>query len=118
MDPVLERSKVGSPLYTDTVSVYYRGELINNDVFDQTYTSEEFDLDFATTRNFVAGGVIDGFGAALQRMEIGDHWVVYVPYELGYGVNGFTDNGVLVIPGYSVLIYNLVLDDFWSPRPK
>ena len=29
-----------SPLYTDTVSVYYRGKLINGTVFDQNYSGD------------------------------------------------------------------------------
>lgn len=29
-----------SPLFTDTVSVYYRGKLINGTVFDQNYSGD------------------------------------------------------------------------------
>ena len=39
---VLEPAEEGgiAPLFTDSVSVYYRGELINGEVFDQSYTGD------------------------------------------------------------------------------
>ena len=33
----------------------------------------------------VSGGVVDGFSTALQNMVEGDRWIVYIPYQLGYG---------------------------------
>ena len=48
----------------------------------------------------------DGLATALQNMHLGDHWTVYVPYQLGYGS---ADKGN--IPPYSILIYDVTLVD-------
>ena len=37
---------------------------------------------------FALAGVIPGFGEALSRMRVGDHWQVFVPSELAYGEAG------------------------------
>jgi FKBP-type peptidyl-prolyl cis-trans isomerase len=37
-------------------------------------------------------------------MHVGDHWIVYIPQEVGYGSRG---NGS--IPGYSTLIFEMEL---------
>jgi FKBP-type peptidyl-prolyl cis-trans isomerase FklB len=36
---------------------------------------------------------------------------VYIPYELAYGISGTTG-----IPGYSTLVFDITMVDFWSPR--
>ena len=57
--------------------------------------------------------VVDGFATALQNMHIGDHWVVYVPYQLGYG-----DREVKGIPIYSNLIFDLRLHSYYRANNK
>ena len=37
-------------------------------------------------------------------MKVGDQWELYIPYQLGYGKDGYRD-----IPGYSTLIFNVNL---------
>lgn len=37
-------------------------------------------------------------------MKVGDQWELYIPYQLGYGKDGYSD-----IPGYSTLIFNVNL---------
>ena len=46
----------------------------------------------------VAGGFIDGFTTALLKMHPGDHWQVFIPYQLAYGESGNSS-----IQGYSML---------------
>ena len=43
---------------------------------------------------------------ATMEMCVGDRWEVYVPYQLGYGVEGSGS-----IPGYSTLIFDWYLDE-------
>lgn len=108
------------PLYTDTVTVSYIGRLLPTTsfpagyVFDRTYEGEYDHLvsgaaDFAIG-NSTGNNLIDGFATALQNMRRGDHWEVYIPYQLGYGS---TDSGD--IPAYSTLIFDLRLIDFRKP---
>lgn len=98
-----------SPLFTDSVDVHYRGQLIplNNGekvVFDQSYQGE-LDLETATSKGNKLNGVVTGWTTALQQMKAGDQWELYIPYDLGYGKSGY-----LSIPGYSTLIFNLYLE--------
>ena len=48
--------------------------------------------------------VIDGWQIALQRMRVGDHWMVYIPYTVGYGTR---TSGP--IPAFSTLIFEVKL---------
>lgn len=107
-----------TPCYTDSVSVHYLGRLLPSTsypygyVFDQSYYGD-FDTDLSAPITFCANGVVSGFSTALQHMSKGDEWRVYIPYERAYGENGTTG-----IPGYSTLIFDITMVDFWSPRAK
>lgn len=111
----------GVPLYTDTVSVHYLGRLLPSTSYSQGYVFDSsydgyFDPAVASPAEFAIGNssgtsLVDGFATALQHMSRGDHWVVYIPYQLGYGASGYSS-----IPGYSTLIFDLRMVDFWSPE--
>ena len=104
-----------SPLFTDTVRVSYRGHYIptasypEGYVFDETYTNE-FDWSTSGVSSLMAGSFVDGFTTALMNMHKGDRWRVRIPYSLAYGSSGST--GVL---GYSNLVFEIALYDFWHP---
>lgn len=110
-----------SPLFTDSVWVAYRGRLIptisspEGYVFDQSY-SGDFSWQTADMTQFCVGSLVSGFSTALMQMHRGDRWRVHIPYHLGYGA---TSNSS--IPGYSNLIFDIALLDFWHPgetRPE
>ena len=107
----------GTPLFTDTVSVHYRGHLLPSTtytggyVFDSSY-SGELNLQTARPTSFVVSGVVDGFATALQKMHIGDRWDVYIPYALGYGS---AESSSTSIPAYSTLLFDLTLVNYWHP---
>ena len=97
-----------TPLFTDSVTTHYRGQLIplyngSKVVFDQSFRGE-LDLDVAVPVTFSVGGVVPGWTTALQHMHEGDRWEVYVPYGMGYGKSAYSD-----IPGYSTLIFDMTL---------
>ena len=104
-----------SPLYTDTVRVAYRGHLIptasypEGKVFDETYT-DDFQWDLADKSDFSVSTVVDGFCTALMNMRVGDRWRVRIPYMLGYGTTSTNS-----ITGYSNLVFEIALYDFWHP---
>lgn len=109
-----------TPLYTDTVTVHYLGRLLPSAsypygfVFDQSYYGNYYD-DVSKPLQMAIGNsggnmLVDGFATALQHMRRGDHWMVYIPYQLGYGSQSQTG-----VPAYSTLIFDLRLVDFWSP---
>ena len=105
----------GCPIYTDTVSVHYRGNLIPSATYTAGYqfdTSYDGDLNvtYARPTQFAVSAVVDGFCTALQKMHIGDRWDVYIPYQLGYGKTASSTN---TIPAYSTLIFDLSLVNYW-----
>lgn len=112
---VLESGDGIYPFYTDTVSANYRGQLIplaegTIVTFDQSYLGE-LNKDVAVPISFAMNGVIAGWTTALQEMREGDRWEVYIPSDLGYGLNGSNN-----IPGYSTLCFDIHLVKVISNR--
>jgi FKBP-type peptidyl-prolyl cis-trans isomerase FklB len=69
------------PTATDTVTVNYRGTLIDGKEFDSSYKRGE-------PATFPVGGVIKGWTEALQLMPVGSKWELYIPSDLAYGARG------------------------------
>jgi peptidyl-prolyl cis-trans isomerase len=44
-------------------------------------------------------------------MKAGDRWLIYIPYQLGYGPKG--NNG---IPAYSTLVFDVTLAGSYHPK--
>ena len=65
------------PRLNSIVSVHYKGTLING----RSLTIPGSNCPEA----FRLNEVIDGWQIALQQMRVGDHWMVYIPYTVGYG---------------------------------
>lgn len=95
-----------SPLYTSTVSAYYRMSYFNGDLVQQTFTGSE-PTDFDTPAEFTLNTVISGWSYALTHMKVGDFWTLYIPYQSGYD-SGTGPSGDL--QPYSALIYDVKLD--------
>ena len=99
-----------SPMSTDTVSVHYRGKLINGTVFDESFSGEWNGM-VNEPRSFAASGVITGWTTALLKMKEGQHVELYIPNGMGYG-SVERD----VIPAYSTLIFDLRLEKVIHPK--
>lgn len=104
-----------SPIFSDVVSVHYRGRLIplydgSEFVFDQSFQGS-LNPDVALPVQFTVNAVITGWTTALQQMKAGDRWEVYIPSDLAYG-----DNGQSSIPGFSTLIFDMTLVDVTTDR--
>jgi FKBP-type peptidyl-prolyl cis-trans isomerase FklB len=80
---------------TDTVTVQYRGNLLDG---------TEFDSSRGTPATFAVNGVIPGWQEALVLMKPGAKWQLFVPPELAYG--SIPKRG---IPGGSLLIFEVEL---------
>jgi FKBP-type peptidyl-prolyl cis-trans isomerase FklB len=84
---VVEAGKGGaSPKADDFVTVDYEGKLINGTVFDSSYQRGQ-------PANFQLSQVIQGWQQALQKMQVGDVWELYIPPELAYGARGLGQAG-------------------------
>lgn len=85
------------PTTADTVRTHYHGTLIDGSVFDSSYQRGE-------PAEFPVSGVIAGWTEALQLMNCGSKWRLYVPSELAYA-----DQAVGTIPAHSTLVFDIEL---------
>ena len=80
-----------------TVRVHYTGTLIDGTKFDSS-------IDRGEPIEFPVGAVIPGWTEGLQLMDEGSKYMLYIPYNLGYG-----ENPVGEIPPGSTLIFEVEL---------
>jgi len=76
--------KAGSgkkPKLDDTVTVQYRGTLIDGTEFDSSFRRGQ-------PATFPVSGVIPGWTEALPLMEEGAKWQLFIPPKLAYGERG------------------------------
>jgi len=73
--------KDAKPSIDDTVVVHYRGTLLNGEEFDSSYSRNQ-------PATFGLSHVIPGWTEALQLMNVGDKFEIYIPSELAYGAGG------------------------------
>jgi FKBP-type peptidyl-prolyl cis-trans isomerase FklB len=92
-----------SPKKTDTVTVRYRGTLIDGTVFDIFDPS----VKHGDVAVFKMSDVIPGWDAALEMMKPGDKWQLFVPPTLAYADYGPPEIGI-----HTTLIYELELVSF------
>jgi len=88
-----------TPSATDTVTVQYKGTLIDGTEFDSSYKSGH-------PATFAVSGVIKGWTEALQLMKEGSKWQLVIPSDLAYGASG-TQGGP--IGPNAVLIFDVEL---------
>jgi FKBP-type peptidyl-prolyl cis-trans isomerase FklB len=94
---VLTEGSGKTPKATDTVTVHYKGTLINGTEFDNSYTRSQ-------PATFPAHAAIPGLTEALQLMKEGSKWQIFIPPALAYG-----ERGMGPVPPNSTLIYEMEL---------
>jgi FKBP-type peptidyl-prolyl cis-trans isomerase len=99
---VLKEGTGPMPKPTDSVTVAYKGRLIDGTLFDQ---NEHFQTP-------VTGRTIKGWSEVLPLMKAGSKWEVTIPPDLGYGTR---PSGK--IPANSVLIFEMELISITTPPP-
>jgi FKBP-type peptidyl-prolyl cis-trans isomerase len=75
---ILKEGTGPKPAATDSVTVNYRGTLINGTEFDSSYKRNE-------PATFGVNQVIKGWTEALQLMPVGSKWQLFIPSDLAYG---------------------------------
>ena len=78
---VLVEGTGDSPKETDKVTVHYHGTLIDGTVFDSS-------VDRGKPATFPVNGVIPGWVEALQLMNQGSKYKLFIPSDLAYGERG------------------------------
>jgi FKBP-type peptidyl-prolyl cis-trans isomerase FklB len=95
---VLTTGTGNKPKAAETVSVNYRGTLIDGTEFDNSYKRGQ-------PATFPVGGVIKGWTEGLQLMPVGSKWQLFIPSDLAYGERGAGQ----VIPPNATLIFEVEL---------
>ena len=91
------------PKKGQTVSVHYRGYLLNGKIFDESYKRGQpiaFPLGM--------GRVIKGWDEAISTLNVGTRALIYLPSEIAYGERGAGGD----IPPGATLVFDVVLMDF------
>lgn len=95
---ILKEGTGKSPGANDEVTVHYTGKLTDGTVFDSS-------VDRGEPVTFGVSQVISGWTEALQLMQEGDKWELYIPYDLAYGERGAGGQ----IPPFATLIFEVEL---------
>jgi FKBP-type peptidyl-prolyl cis-trans isomerase FkpA len=95
-----------TPKATDTVTVNYKGTLMDGSTFDSSY-------DRGQPATFVLNQVIPGWTEGVQLMKVGSKYKFYIPSALGYGDKGA---GNTIGPN-SPLIFEVELLSIGEPKP-
>lgn len=102
-----------SPIYSDSISINYRGRLIPTSehpegyVFEQTYKTAQITPESNVPGSLVLSELVSGMVTAISHMKTGDIWRITIPYKLAYGNVKKSS-----IPAYSALIFDLHLAGF------
>ena len=97
---VFKQGTGDKPKATDKIRCHYHGTLINGTVFDSS-------VDRGEPIEFGVNQVIPGWTEALQLMNVGSKWRLFIPSHLAYGERGA---GQAIEPN-STLIFDVELLD-------
>lgn len=102
---VLTEGTGAVPSDTSTVTVHYKGSLIDGTEFDSSYGRGE-------PAQFPVNGVIPGWTEALQLMKVGAKWELTIPSDIAYGARGAGQ----AIPPHATLVFEVELLDSKTPE--
>jgi len=103
---VIKEGSGATPKSNDTVTVNYKGTLVNGKEFDSS-------AKLGKPAKFTVNRVVRGWTEALQLMKEGAKWEIYLPAALAYGDYG---SGPAIEPG-STLIFEVELVSAETPPP-
>ena len=95
-----------TPTAADTVSVHYKGTLVDGTEFDSSYTRKE-------PARFPLARVIPCWTEGVQKMKVGGKAKLVCPSDLAYG-----DRGRPSIPPGATLVFEVELLDVVKLEPK
>ncbi len=104
---VKKAGKGKSPGTDATVTVNYRGTLIDGQEFDSTYARKQ-------PATFKLSGVVPGFREAISKMKSGAKWKVFIPSNMGYGMRGAPP----IIGSNETLLFEIELISFKKAKAK
>ncbi|MDD3761696.1 MAG: FKBP-type peptidyl-prolyl cis-trans isomerase [Nevskiales bacterium] len=102
---ILSEGEGPNPTADDSVTVHYKGTLINGEEFDSSYSRGQ-------PVTFPLKNVIKGWTEGVQLMNKGAKFKFYIPPELAYGERGA---GVKIGPN-ETLVFEVELISFEQPK--
>ncbi len=104
---MLKAGQGTAPKMGDSVTVNYRGSLLNGTEFDSSYKRGQ-------PATFEVGHVIPGWNEALQLMKPGAKYKLFIPPQLAYDLS--PPMGAPIPPG-AMLIFDVDLMSVAPPKP-
>ena len=92
---VLKDGTGKTPTDENWVRIFFRGNLVDGTVFEDTYKT------FGQPVAFAVKGLIPGWAEALKLMKEGAKWQLFIPPNLGFGERGA---GTLIGPNATLII--------------
>ena len=96
-----KKTKGNKPKKGQSVSVHYTGKFVDGRVFDSSIEKQPIEIPIGMER------VIKGWDEGIMLLRKGEKATFVIPSKLGYGERGAGN----VIPPYSVLIFDVSLED-------
>ena len=96
---IVQQGSGGTPNNCSSIVINFVGHLSNGTKFDEGKNA------------FTLGSLIEGWKQGLPLIQKGGRIKLYIPPTLGYGSSDIRDNGVVVIPANSMLIFDITLLD-------
>jgi FKBP-type peptidyl-prolyl cis-trans isomerase len=103
---IIKEGTGASPAVTDTVTVHYKGTLLDGTVFDSS-------IDRGEPVTFPLNQVIPGWTEGMQKCKLGGKIQLFIPSELAYG-----DKATGPIPANSALIFEVELLKIAAAAPE
>lgn len=98
------------PDLNDEVTIFYKGYLLNDTLFDGTTTEPA---------TFPLSNLITGWQLGIPMFGKGGKGKLVIPPGLAYGPDDLTDqDGSVLIPGNSVLMFEIELVDWKKAQPQ
>lgn len=97
---ITEEGNGSKPISTSTVTVGYKGYLLDGTVFDETVGS--------AWAQFNLGGVVPGFSEATRLLKTKGKGTFFMPSGLAYGTSGSGS-----IPANAPLVFEIYLVEFY-----
>ena len=85
---IIKKGTGSKPVATDTVTVHYRGTLLNGNEFGSTHGDEP--------ETYAVREMIPGLREALLMMQPGAKWELYIPPDLAFGRRGALEDQTLI----------------------
>lgn len=103
---VVDQKAPGSEINEDSVvEISYKGYLIDGRVFDQSEDGETYEFKVGDLND--ASSPIAGWHRGVTRFREGEKGRLIIPYPLAYGPAGRITQGLVVIPPYETLVFEI-----------